>query len=124
MPAQKSTACKDYTSYLKKMVESNEPIIFTLVGLAPCELIYQKVGEHLKRQQQIESLLPINDRYQTWITSYSNEERRHRVEKFLAAVNQLCLQLMTNKKDVKLLEIFKNAAEYEHLFWMDVYNAV
>lgn len=121
----KSAVCNAYTDYLKGLTASENPILFTLVGLVPCSLIYQKVGEYLAYKQRTESLLPANMNYQMWINTYSSEQRRQSVEKLLAIVNQIYSSTPLPNEHLKLLlEIFKKASEYEYQFWNDAYNTL
>ncbi|CAF2153605.1 unnamed protein product [Rotaria magnacalcarata] len=120
----KSMACMAYTNYLKNLAKNNNPILFTLVGLVPCALIYQKVGEYLKRKQQTESLPPTNQYYQVWIDTYSSEQRRQSIEKLLAMVNRLYSSTWSSNQHAELMKIFQKAAEYECEFWTEAYNSV
>ncbi|CAF3430369.1 unnamed protein product [Rotaria socialis] len=119
----KSAVCIAYTNYLKSVATNEESIFFTLVALIPCTLIYQKVGEYLKRKQQAESLLPTNQYYQAWINTYSSEQRRQSVEKLLASMNRLYSSTVSSSRHLELLKVFQKSTEYELAFWDDAYKS-
>lgn len=118
----KSAVCAEYTNYLKNLAVNGEHVVQALVALVPCALIYQKMGECLKKEQQAAMISLENCYYQAWIDSYSNDERRQRVEKLVENVNKLVAAVPSSSRSEEFLNIFRRAAQYECEFWADAYS--
>jgi hydroxymethylpyrimidine kinase/phosphomethylpyrimidine kinase len=115
--SNKSPVCTAYTEFLKHAADSND--LAGLVATIPCTLIYQKIGEYLKSIQQ--SSINSNPYYQIWIDTYSNRERRERVEQLLSIVNRAASNCSQNVITI-LQDIFIKASQFEHDFWDEAYQ--
>jgi thiaminase (transcriptional activator TenA) len=111
---KKTAACQAYTEEMLRVAfegSFNEGLVF----LAPCALIYQEVGEYLK------PLSFPNNPYQLWIDSYSSQERRRRIEKFITVIDSVTAS--ASPEEIQALEAaFFKAAQFEYAFWDAAYE--
>ena len=113
----KSSVCNAYIEFHKNVLKSNH--LGGFIGLIPCSLIYQKVGEYLKSIQKF----PVNSNpsYQLWIDTYSSPQRRERVEQLLSTANKLVS--VCSQKEIDILkDIFKKISQFEYDLWNESYQ--
>ena len=110
-----SPACQKYTSFLIHIAEQGT-LLEGLIAQLPCALMYQKLGEYIEGNEVIPN------RHDIWIKTYSDPERKKRVETFIRHIEELAKTETQQEKRESMHKAFEQAAQYEFDFWDDAFN--
>ncbi len=109
-----SPACRAYTQYMIDIAQ-NGSFLEGLAAQLPCSLMYQKLGEHVRQH----ATQP--NKFEIWINSYSNPERRQKVETFIDIIDGLA-EIESCETLDSMRRAFYTASKYEFDFWDDAFN--
>ncbi len=111
---EESPASKRYGEFLIQMAREGS-FYEALASHAPCSLMYQKLGEHLRDH----SAQP--NKFQVWISTYSSALRRKNVEVFLDIIDDFSETAKYEDQEL-MRKAFFTAAQLEFGFWESAFK--
>ncbi len=102
---------QEYVHFLER--EGKELLEESLAAVLPCAVIYQELGEFIKRGQSSEDVR--HNKYQKWIDTYSSPLRRKSINDFIQLTDRVAERASFNRR-ISMRRIFKEGVRQELLF--------
>jgi thiaminase/transcriptional activator TenA len=107
---------ESYDSYLIETA-THEPFEVGLIATLPCNWIYYRVATDMKNSEQAES-----NPYQDWIDEYGSVAWEESDTKVFVDLVECYMENTTEEIRSEMGQAYKEAVEFEYMFWDAVYN--
>ncbi len=113
----KSNVISDYVSYMREQLE-RKGMVAGLTALLQCSWAYAYIGRTMKRRYPDEIASSL---YRSWFDSYVSQSYVVANQRWIDVMDSVC-EGIDSKEVEELCHIFRRCAEYENLFWDDLYD--